>query len=1085
MDEDRASSSPEYFDPRDLSGREQYRRYRKRLSSSPSSLLRLKSGSKFSDTWLLYDDNSILRRPNAALFLEEIKHEALNDEPDVFEGEFRAPDSSKRRNSGDARVSPSHVSESAYPGPPLGSIKQEDDGSVDTGEDATFSMFASLLDSALQGLLPFADLILRFKSTCGDVFESIRYGGIGRHRAVENKLMQQKARLLLDEAATWSLLWYLFGKGNDDIPVDLILSPSTSHQEACQYVVNDMTAQLCLRIVQWLEGLTSETLDLEKKVKGSHVGSYLPSSGVWHHTQQYLRRKNHGQTIVQHLDFDAPTREAGQLHLDDRKQEESLLEDVWILLRAGRVPEACDLCRSAGQAWRAATLCPFGGVELAPSVEALQKNGKSRVLQAIELESDIGRQWRLWKWASYCASEKIAEQDGRYEAAVYAAQCSNLKRMLPVCADWESACWALAKSWLDVQVDQQLSQFRQVRSEQMRNYGVDGNSFPEEGLTPQSLVDSESWPQHVIDQQPRDLSSLLQKLHSSDIVHEAVSKACKEHHRQIEMNLMTGDIPNLLDVLWSWISPAKDFQNIMRPQCDPQLIRFSAHFVLVLRYLFPDEMKDTFRNKLTTVGDYILHVYALFLFSKQHEELVGVYAAQLAPHLCIDLFVHMMEEKLNDSFHTKHKIFLSAIRYLSFCSEEDSKASFEDIIERVLIRSRGTKIKRYDGEQPSDVAEQHRLQSLEKANAVQWLCFTPPSTIPDFTVVNAKLLMRALCHSNILFREFALISLWRIPKMPIGAHKLLSFLAELLKQPMHTLLSLDKEVVAENLHEFEDWREYYSCDATYRNWLKMELENADVPPTDLSLEEKERAVDAANEAIAASLSLLERKDGVPWLTCTETSECEASEPVYIELNATAMLCLPSGECLLPDPASCTTLTSALYACISEGDVLKRQVMISVAICSKDSYCVEVTLRCLAVAGDGLGFHGANDGGILAATITAAFKGELSRFQAGVTLEISRLDAWFSDCDGSLRSPATYIVRGLCRRCCLPELILRSMQILLALAETGESVEDHDRLIELVASDASGLHRLFSQRQLQEFLVFERDFTLYRMEAAEA
>ena len=41
--------------------------------------------------------------------------------------------------------------------------------------------------------------------------------------------------------------------------------------------------------------------------------------------------------------------------------------------------------------------------------------------------------------------------------------------------------------------------------------------------------------------------------------------------------------------------------------------------------------------------------------------------------------------------------------------------------------------------------------------------------------------------------------------MPIGAHKLLSFLAELLKQPMDTLLSLDEQLVSENLHEFEDW----------------------------------------------------------------------------------------------------------------------------------------------------------------------------------------------------------------------------------------------------------------------------------------
>ena len=32
-----------------------------------------------------------------------------------------------------------------------------------------------------------------------------------------------------------------------------------------------------------------------------------------------------------------------------QKQDESLLEDIWTLLRAGRLEKACDLCRSAGQ----------------------------------------------------------------------------------------------------------------------------------------------------------------------------------------------------------------------------------------------------------------------------------------------------------------------------------------------------------------------------------------------------------------------------------------------------------------------------------------------------------------------------------------------------------------------------------------------------------------------------------------------------------------------------------------------------------------------------------------------------------------
>lgn len=40
-----------------------------------------------------------------------------------------------------------------------------------------------------------------------------RFGSTVRHRVVEDKFMRQKAKFLIDEAASWSLLWYLFGKG--------------------------------------------------------------------------------------------------------------------------------------------------------------------------------------------------------------------------------------------------------------------------------------------------------------------------------------------------------------------------------------------------------------------------------------------------------------------------------------------------------------------------------------------------------------------------------------------------------------------------------------------------------------------------------------------------------------------------------------------------------------------------------------------------------------------------------------------------------------------------------------------------------
>ncbi|XP_062008772.1 nuclear pore complex protein NUP107 [Rosa rugosa] len=1058
-------TSPSYFDPENLTTREQFRRYGKRHPNSSISPYRENSAS----SGLLYDGQSNIHSPtNAALLLENIKQE--------FESTpAKTRSVPKRPSSFDVTEVDDSAEAVRYS---LKLCKHEEDSLADDG-DTTFALFASLLDSALQGLIPFSDLILRLEESCRNVSESIMYGSNIRHRIVEDKLMRQKAQLLLDEAASWSLLWYLFGKGTEEIPKKLIMFPSTSHLEACQFVADNLTAQLCLRIVQWLEGLTSKALDLERKVRGSHVGACLPSSGIWFHTQRYLKKGTSSTNTVHHLDFDAPTREHAHLLPDDKKHDESLLEDVWTLLRAGRLEEACNLCRSKGQAWRAATLCIFGGSDQSPSIEALVRNGKNRTLQAIELESRIGHQWYLWKWASYCASEKIAEQDaGKYEAAVYAAQCSNLRRMLPICTDWESACWAIAKSWLDFQVDSELAHLQPERLDQITSTAdaIDGSPAHGDGAVQPSSGPG-SWPLQVSNQQPRQLLDLIQKLHSGELVHESVTRGCKEPQRQIEMILMLGDIPRLLDLIWSWIAPSEDDQNVFRPHGDPQMIRFGAHLVLVLRYLLDDEFKDTVREKIMNIGDLIVHMYAMFLFSNQHEELVGIYASQLARHRCIDLFVHMMELRLDSSVHVKYKIFLSAIEYLQFSPLDNSKASFEEIVERVFSRSREIKVSQYD--KISGVAEQHRLQSLQKAMVIQWLCFTPPSTISNVEGVGRKLLLRALVHSNILFREFSLVSMWRVPAVPIGAHTVLSFLAEPLKQLLESSDTL--EDVSQKLKEFHDWNEYYSCDAKYRNWLKIKLENAEVSPIDLSMDEKQRAVSAAKETLNSSLSLLLRKEN-PWLASGHVYG--SVEPTFLELHATAMLCLPSGECLFPDATVCTTLMSALYSSVSEEDVLNRQLMLNVSISSKDNCCVEVVLRCLAVPGDGFGPQEHDDGGILGTVMAAGFKGELPRFQPGVTMDISRLDAWYSSKDGSLESPATYIVQGLCRRCCLPEVILRCMQVSLSLIELGIAPESHDQLIELVACPEAGFLHLFSHQQLQEFLLFEREYSISQMEVQE-
>lgn len=146
-------ASPSYFSPDDLGSREQYRRYGKRQSPSNISPLLGSSVSKFSEARLLYDGNNIQKRPNAALLLEEIKQEVESFEPDGFDGP-RVPNAAKRRVSVDGRaVSDLHANFSSIrqsASQSLKLIKQEDDMLPDGGE-TIFTLFASLLDSALQG----------------------------------------------------------------------------------------------------------------------------------------------------------------------------------------------------------------------------------------------------------------------------------------------------------------------------------------------------------------------------------------------------------------------------------------------------------------------------------------------------------------------------------------------------------------------------------------------------------------------------------------------------------------------------------------------------------------------------------------------------------------------------------------------------------------------------------------------------------------------------------------------------------------------------------------------------------------------
>ena len=73
----------------------------------------------------------------------------------------------------------------------------------------------------------------------------------------------------------------------------------------------------------------------------------------------------------------------------------------------------------------------------------------------------------------------------------------------------------MAKSWLDVQVDLELARLQPGGMDQFKGYeDLIERSPGQVDDVSQPTMGPESWPYHVQNQHPRNLSALLQKLHS-------------------------------------------------------------------------------------------------------------------------------------------------------------------------------------------------------------------------------------------------------------------------------------------------------------------------------------------------------------------------------------------------------------------------------------------------------------------------------------------------------------------------------------------------------------------------------------------
>ncbi|PNH12494.1 Nuclear pore complex protein [Tetrabaena socialis] len=245
-------------------------------------------------------------------------------------------------------------------------------------------------------------------------------GGLGQQTSLEEELATAFTNLLGDS------------RGAKDIVGDIY---SICHERAEEF--------RCARVVSWLEFLADDSL----KRQGGTV--FAPGEGLWQETKTEMRAGT--GSVVTELDPDAPGRLGRPLHPSNARSQERILARVWQLLRAGRLPEALELCQQVGQPWRAAALGgggPYGPVPVgATAAEHDEHVGEE--LQAEELADEVshgsGTLLALWRWAALQAAAAAPAGGDKFERAVFGALGGSSAAAAAACSSWEDFAWAYCR----------------------------------------------------------------------------------------------------------------------------------------------------------------------------------------------------------------------------------------------------------------------------------------------------------------------------------------------------------------------------------------------------------------------------------------------------------------------------------------------------------------------------------------------------------------------------------------------------------------------------------------------------------------
>ncbi|KAI0565805.1 Nuclear pore protein 84 / 107 [Gracilaria domingensis] len=182
------------------------------------------------------------------------------------------------------------------------------------------------------------------------------------------------------------------------------------------------------RIAEWLERLADSALEREGGVKLKPLDD---PAYRWEYTASRVADN-------EPVSMDFPIQNENKLDNVERKAEARLSQEVFKLVRAGRLSEAEEICRHVNQPWRAAVL---GGGKRASLLAANGVKGQAR---------------RIWRKAATAIARSRDVAILPHERAVCAALCGVLEPLLAVAETYEDEAWARISVLLDGLTDRAL-----------------------------------------------------------------------------------------------------------------------------------------------------------------------------------------------------------------------------------------------------------------------------------------------------------------------------------------------------------------------------------------------------------------------------------------------------------------------------------------------------------------------------------------------------------------------------------------------------------------------------------------------------